>query len=449
MKVHFIAIGGSIMHSLAIALQENGHEVSGSDDNIFDPAKSKLKQHGLLPEAGWDPSRISPELDVVILGMHAFTDNPELLKAQELGLPIYSFPEFIASQASQKQRIVVAGSAGKTTITSMIMHVLRGAGKEFDYMVGAQIPGFDNPVKISEDAPVIIIEGDEYLSSRLDPRPKFLHYNPHILVISNISWDHINVFPTEEFYLEQFELLLKGLEKASSIIYHENDERLVKMVEANTDPETHYLNPYPVPAYRINEEGFWVKIASAEERLMKVMGSHNMANLHAAWKVCELLSVTAEEFLDQMASFEGAGIRLEMIKETEGELVIRDYAHAPSKVQASVNAVRMRYPDKNLIACLELHTFSSLNKEFIPHYKNSLKGANHKLVFVNPDAIKKRRMEALEKNFVKKAFGEGELVFAENVDEIREFIRQSRKGRDVVLMMSSGNFGGLDLDEWV
>ncbi|MCI4670118.1 MAG: Mur ligase family protein [Bacteroidia bacterium] len=443
MKVHFIAIGGSIMHSLAIALKINGHDVSGSDDQIFDPAKSKLESHNLLPEAGWHPDRITKDLDVVILGMHAFTDNPELARAKELGLPIYSFPEFIAKQSEHKQRIVIAGSAGKTTITSMVMHVLQAAGKEFDYLVGAQIPGFDNPVRIS-DAPIIIVEGDEYLSSRIDPKPKFLHYKPNILAISNISWDHINVFPTEEVYLEQFEFLLQGLEKASSIIYHENDERLSDMVKEHTDPEIHYLYPYKTPAYKVEEEQFEIDLHGLTKKL-KVIGAHNMANVNAAWKTCELLGVSLDQFLESISSFEGAGIRLEIIKENPGELLIRDYAHAPSKVKASVDAVKSNYPDKNVIACLELHTFSSLNKNFIPHYKGSLVPADHKLVFVNPKAIEKRRMEPIEEEFILESFGEGKLVFAKSVDEVKSFIQDARTGKDVILMMSSGNFGGMDL----
>ncbi|MEO0897120.1 MAG: Mur ligase family protein [Bacteroidota bacterium] len=444
MKVHFIAMGGSIMHSLAIALKKNGHEVSGSDDQIFDPARTRLMEEGLLPEEGWHIDRIHQGLDAIILGMHAFEDNPELKRALELNIPIYSFPEFVAKESAGKQRIVITGSAGKTTITSMIMHVLKKMGKNFDYMVGAQVAGFENPVRISQDAPVIIIEGDEYLSSRIDKKPKFLHYHPHTLVVSNISWDHINVFPSEQIYVEQFEKLVNGLEKASSVVYFEEDPKVKDVVEAQTDTEIHYLIPYSIPEYDVKEDGFYLSLGN-EKGLMSVIGAHNMANIHAAWKVCELLSVEAKDFIIHISTFIGAGIRLETIKEEQGKIVIRDYAHAPSKVMASVDAVKSRYPSKNVIACLELHTFSSLNKEFIPHYHESLKPADKKLVFVDPKAIQKKRMEPLKEDFIKSSFGEEHLNFVESKDEIEAFLADNASGNDVFLMMSSGNFSGLDL----
>ncbi len=444
MKVHFVAIGGSIMHSLAITLKKNGHEVSGSDDQIFDPARSRLRAHDLLPEDGWHPQRIREDLDAVILGMHAFKDNPELAKAQKLGLPVYSFPEFISQQSEHKQRIVIAGSAGKTTITSMVMHVLKTMGRDFDYLVGAQIPGFDNPVSLSDSSPFIVIEGDEYLSSRIDPKPKFLHYKPHILVISNISWDHINVFPTEDNYISQFESLLKQMEKAGSIIYFKEDQRLSHLVEQNTDPELHYLYPYELPAYDIVPEGFRLTMGD-ESALLKVIGRHNMANIEAAWKVCELLSVPAEDFLRHIATFQGAGIRLEVLQEKENMVLIRDYAHAPSKVAASVDAVRKRFPQKNLIACFELHTFSSLNRAFLPHYLGSLNQADQALVFLDPEALRKRRMDSIEREFIQKSFGADNLTVVHTPEEVQKFVKSRQSDDDVILMMSSGNFAGLDI----
>ncbi|WNJ18859.1 Mur ligase family protein [Pontibacter sp. G13] len=446
MNIHFIAVGGSIMHSLAIALKQAGHNVTGSDDQIYDPAKSKLAQHGILPDReGWDPARITEDLDAVILGMHAFDDNPELAKARALGLDIYSFPAFMFEHARNKQRVVIAGSYGKTTITSMIMHVLQGLGLPFDYLVGAQVPGFQNAVRLSDDAPVLLLEGDEYLASKLDPRPKFLLYHPHITVISGISWDHINVFPTEEMYVEQFGLLLDSMDKAGSVIYHSEDKDLSKLVESRLDPDQHYIFPYKTPKYRVKDGKFAITL-EGEERAMKVMGKHNMANIAAAWGVCSLMSVDVKDFLDQMATFEGAKLRLEYLEETDHKVVIRDYAHAPAKVQATVEAVRERYKQENLIACLELHSFSSLNKDYLPYYKDTMKGADQRIVYVNPHAWEKRRMPALNQADITQAFGDEGLTFVTDAGQLNGILQGAKNGNDVVLMMSSGNFGGIDLD---
>lgn len=444
MKIHFIAIGGSIMHSLAIALAKNGHVVTGSDDQIFDPARSRLASFGLLPaEEGWNADRITSEVDVVILGMHAFADNPELQKAQELNLPIYSFPAFVFEQCKEKQRIVIAGSAGKTTVTAMILHVLNGVGKDVDYLVGAQIEGIDNPVKISEDAPAIVIEGDEYLSSKLDPRPKFLHYLPHMLVLTNISWDHINVFPTEDIYLAQFETLLKQLKKAADVIYFEEDAQVQQLIEAHTDENLHYLHPYKVPSYKVSKEGFEIKL-HGERQLVQVIGAHNMANIAAAWKACELLGVQLEDFLGQIATFRGAGIRLEVKHESEDLVIIRDYAHAPNKVEASVKAVKERYPHHHVVAVYELHTFSSLNQAFLPAYAHSLDQADTPMVFVNPAALLKRRLPPLEPAYVQTAFQHPQLTVLQEKETLLASLKKAQKGRTVYLLMSSGNLGGID-----
>ncbi|MEM7369301.1 MAG: Mur ligase family protein [Bacteroidota bacterium] len=446
MKIHFIAVGGSIMHSLAIALHQMGHEVSGSDDHIYDPASSNLAAHGLLPERfGWHPEQITGDIDAIILGMHAFEDNPELHRANELGLNIYSFPEFIFEHSKQKQRIAIAGSYGKTTVTSMVMHVLKGAGKKFDYLVGGQVPGFENSVQLSEEAPIIVLEGDEYLSSRIDKRPKFLLYKPHMVTLSGISWDHINVFPTEEEYVEQFRLLIRSLSKAADIIYCESDERLNTLIQEETDPELHYLHPFSHPSYLITEGKYTVEI-EGEKGEVSVIGKHNMANLLSAWKVCQLLGVEAQEFLSHIQSFIGAHSRLEVLQESSGEVVIRDYAHAPAKVQASVEAVRERFQDHNLIACVELHTFSSLNKDFLPMYQNTLGPADRKIIFVDPHALEKRRMPMISHQDLQEAFGDHELLYVNSPTELQEVIDQSLSGKDVLLMMSSGNFGGVNMD---
>lgn len=446
MKIHFIAVGGSIMHSLAIALHQMGHEVSGSDDHIYDPASSNLAAHGLLPESfGWNPDRITSDIDAIILGMHAFEDNPELIHARELELNIYSFPEFIFEHSKQKQRIAIAGSFGKTTITSMVMHVLNGIGKKFDYLVGGQVPGFENSVRLSEEAPIILLEGDEYLSSRIDRRPKFLLYQPHMVLLSGISWDHINVFPTEEEYVKQFELLIQSLSKAADIVYSASDDRLNQLIEEETDPELHYLHPFDLPVYSIREGRYEIEI-EGERSAVSVIGKHNMSNIQAAWKVCQLLAVEAKDFLDHIRTFEGAKLRLEVVQESSKEVIIRDYAHAPAKVQASVEAVRERFKDHNLIACVELHTFSSLNKEFLPMYEDTLLPADQKIIFIDPHALEKRRMPMISHQDLQQAFGDDNLVYVNSPEELQNVIDQSRSGNDVLLMMSSGNFGGVHME---
>ncbi|MEM9987043.1 MAG: Mur ligase family protein, partial [Bacteroidota bacterium] len=435
-----------VMHSLAIALKRQGHEVSGSDDKIYDPAFSRLQAEELIPDKeGWHPDRIHADLDAIILGMHAFEDNPELKKAQELELPIYSFPEFIYHQSAHKQRIVVAGSYGKTTVTAMIMHVLQAHGKKFDYLVGAQVDGFDNSVRLSDTAPLIVLEGDEYLASKLDPRPKFLHYRPHVTVVTGISWDHINVFPTEDIYEEQFTALLESIAKAGDIIYNEGDARLRSLVETYTDANSQYRHPYQTPKYKVKDGVFEIRLAG-ERSSVPIIGRHNMANMAAAWQVCRLLSVTIEEFIAYMQSFKGASIRLEIIRQNGELTLIRDYAHAPAKVRASVNAVRESKANHNLIACVELHTFSSLNEEFLPLYKQTLKGADHKIVFVDPRALERKRMPPITREQLVKAFGDQQLIYATSPEELAQHIGQVRSSKDVVLMMSSGNFAGLDLE---
>lgn len=447
MRVHFIALGGSIMHSLAISLAQTGYQVSGSDDQIYDPAYTKLKKAGLLPEKeGWDPARITADIDAVVLGMHAFDDNPELSRAKELGLNIVSFPEFVYQQSLNKHRIVVAGSYGKTTVTSMIMHVLRGVGKKFDYMVGAEVPGFDNPVRITPDAPLIVMEGDEYLASKLDMRPKFLLYHPHIAVITGISWDHINVFPTEKEYNFQFARLLQSLEKAADIVYNQEDKLLASMVKEYVDESSQYPHPFGVPSYKVRDGVYEIKI-EGERAAVKMIGKHNMANIAAAWEVCNLLSVEIADFMQHIATFTGAALRMETVSDTPGKLIIKDYAHAPAKVEATVEAVREKFKGQNLIACVELHTFSSLNKNYLPLYKNTLKKADHKIVYVNPHALEKRRMPAISKADLIAAFGEKSLVYVTNPDELRAAIRHAVSGKDVMLMMSSGNFGETNLAE--
>lgn len=445
MKVHFIAIGGSIMHSLAIALQQAGYQVSGSDDHIYDPAYSRLDHYGLLPPLmGWHPERIHPGLDAVILGMHAFDDNPEWQKAQALGLKIYSFPEFIYAHSRHKHRIVIAGSYGKTTVTAMVMHVLERVGKRFDYLVGADVPGFEIPVRLSPKAPVLLVEGDEYLASRADPRPKFLLYQPHMAVITGISWDHINVFPTEALYEQQFVRLVQAMPKAADIIYCDEDKALAKMVEKEADTATHYLHPYRALPYKVVDGQYQVKLAGTWQGV-SVIGQHNMANMAAAWEVCQLLSVPAEDFLAHIATFTGARARLQVLREDERRVLIRDYAHAPAKVKASVDAVQERYRPRRLIACAELHTFSSLNKDFLPQYRHTMSKADVRIVFLDPHALAKRRMPVISDEELRQAFGDRSIEVAHSAAELKALIERHQRAPDVLLLMSSGTFDGLDL----
>jgi len=455
-KYHLIAVGGAIMHALAIALKKEGNIVSGSDDHIAEPSKSRLAAYDLLPDKeGWNENNITPDLDAIILGMHAFEDNPELKKAKELGLKIYSFPEFIYEHSRNKQRIVIAGSYGKTTITSMVMHVLKGLNYKFDYLVGSQVPGFDNPVRLSEDAPMIVVEGDEYLASKLDPRPKFMLYQPHVLLISGISWDHINVFPTEEIYNEQFRKLIQSLSKAAYLVYNEGDKTLLEFVKPYKESEEIYLNPYNCPPYKVKEGKYTVTLGGTsiaglasvggEKQEVSIMGKHNMLNIAGAWKVCEQLAVDLKDFLAQIATFEGAKSRLEILINEPKRLVIKDFAHAPIKVSATVEAVREAYPKHQLIACVELHTFSSLNKSFLSQYKNSLAKADKKIVFVNLKTLENKRLDTISETEIITAFGDKKVVFVNDSQKLAALLQSYKKGKEVFLMMSSGTFGGLEL----
>lgn len=442
MKIHFIAIGGSVMHSLAIALKTAGHTVSGSDDAIYEPSHSRLAAHGLLPSSlGWDAARISADLDAVILGMHAFTDNPELARAKELNLPIYSYPEFILHQSRNKQRVVVAGSFGKTTTTAMLMHILRKAGKEFDYMVGGQVPGFDNAVKLTETAPLIILEGDEYPASKLDMRPKFAVYEPHMVLLTGISWDHANVFPTEDAYVQVFESLVQQLPKAAMLVYNAEDPE-VNRIAKKLSNDSHYLFSYKTPSYKVEKEGFVLKMGKSQP--VKVIGRHNMSNIAAAIEAAKLLGLEEEECVNYIADFEGVGLRMQLIHDANTITVIRDFAHAPAKVAATISAAKERYKRRNLIAVVELHTFSSLSKNFLPTYKSTIEDADHKIVCVDAHALAAKRMEPISREEIVSAFGEKRVVYVTSADELRQAVAAARNHRDdVLLLMSSGNFMGV------
>ena len=429
------------MHNLAIALHKQGFTISGSDDEIFEPSRSLLQSHGLLPkEEGWHADRITNDLDAVIVGMHAREDNPELTKARDLGLKIYSFPEYIYEQSVDKQRIVIAGSHGKTTITSIIMHVLKYHGRKFDYAVGARIEGFDEMVQLS-DAPIIIIEGDEYLTSPLDLTPKFLKYHHHIGLISGVRWDHINVFPTEEEYVRQFDLFADATPKAGTLIYSEDDP-MASVIGHKGREDVNEIG-YKTHPYTI-EDGTTYLTHGQESIPVKLFGKHNLQNISAALTVMKRIGITDDMFYTAIQSFSGADKRLELISQKPGMAIYKDYAHAPSKVKATTLAVKEQYPERDLVACLELHTFSSLNKEFITQYKGTMKYANVPIVFYNPETIAKKKLPAISKDEIKEAFEEPKLTVFDNRTEMVDFLKQQNWDNTNLLLMTSGTFDNLN-----
>jgi UDP-N-acetylmuramate: L-alanyl-gamma-D-glutamyl-meso-diaminopimelate ligase len=441
-KIHFIAIGGSVMHNLAVTLKQAGHDVSGSDDEIFDPSRATLIKHGLLPEKeGWHPETLNQTFDAVILGMHAKSDNPELLKAQELGLTIYSFPEYIYEQAKNKQRIVIAGSHGKTTITAIIIHVLNFLKHKFDYVIGAKVNGIEYTVKLS-DAPIIIIEGDEYLSSPLDPTPKFVRYQHHMGLISGISWDHANVFPTEEEYVKQFDLFADQTPKGGILIYCEQDS--MALIIAKKERTDVLAIPYKSHSHT-SDNGQIALMNGKEKYPIKIFGSHNYQNISGAKEILKKIGVTDEQFFAAISSFEGASGRLQKIKETKSFSVYKDFAHAPSKVKATIKALKEIHPSRDLVACLELHTLSSLNKNFIPQYKDSMKSAQMQMIYVNAEKMKQKKLEPLTDADIRKAFVAPAMRIFNDTKKLEEFLLQQSWENKNLLMMSSGNFGGLSI----
>lgn len=445
MRVHFIAIGGSAMHNLAMALHDKGDIVTGSDDAIFEPSKSRLASKGLLPnELGWYPEKITSELDAIILGMHAKADNPELLKAQELGIKIYSYPEFIYEHSKNKTRVVIGGSHGKTTITSMILHVMNYHNVAVDFLVGAQLEGFTNMVHLTQENDFIVIEGDEYLSSATDLRPKFHLYQPNIALISGIAWDHINVFPTFENYVEQFKIFIDKITNGGILVYNEDDEVVKQIVEEAEKPIRKM--PYSLPDHTI-ENGVTFLETLDGPMPIEVFGSHNLNNLAGAKWVCQNMGIDEAEFYEAIASFKGASKRLEKVAETSNAVAYKDFAHSPSKVKATTQAVKNQYPNKKLVACLELHTYSSLNAEFLTQYQGALDAADVAVVFYSPDAVAIKKLEEITKEQIEEAFQRKDLIVYTHPSDFQSFLQVQEFDDTVLLMMSSGNYGGLNFDE--
>ncbi len=448
MNVHFIAIGGSVMHQLALSLKSKGYFVTGSDDEIFEPSRSALEKGNILPQKiGWDVNKITPNLDAIILGMHAKEDNPELQKAKGLGLKIYSFPEYIFAESKDKIRVAIGGSHGKTSTTSMVMHVLKDADKNFDYLVGAALHGFEQSVNIS-DAPIIICEADEYPASVIDKRPKFHFLFPHIAVLTGIAWDHINVFPTFDFYLEQFQIFVNTIEPKGVLIYNASDEVLSKLIDENKRADIRYV-PYSLPTYFIDDGKTEVIIEGEKSSALKVFGNHNLLNLHAAYLVCKELGVGAQVFIKSIANFEGAAKRLELITENDDYNIYRDFAHAPSKVKASIDAVKQQFPNRKLIAVLELHTYSSLNENFMKEYNGVMDNADTAIIFYSSHALELKRMPELQPEKVKQGFAKKDIIVINTKESLEKILSKENYSNSNLLLMSSGDYDGLDIIQLV
>lgn len=445
-RIHFIAIGGAVMHNLAICLHRLGNRVSGSDDMFFDPSKSNLAAEGILPETeGWHPERVDKDVDYLILGMHAKADNPELLRAQELGLTIYSFPAFIYAASQDKKRLVIAGSHGKTSITSMIMHVLKTLNKDFDYLVGAQLEGFDQMVQLS-DAPIMIIEGDEYTTSPLDLRPKFLHYKHHIACISGIAWDHFNVYPTYDIYKDQFMQLIELTAEGGKLFYADSDNDLLEIIKNSRSKGT--LLPYSAHEARV-EQDQTILIQSEGETPIQVFGKHNLENLQVARLMLKEVGINDSEFYQAIQSFKGASKRLEIIGKNDSCIIFKDFAHAPSKLKATSTAVSRQFEKRTTVGLLELHTYSSLNPQFIHHYAHTFDEPEEAIVFISPKIMEKKGFDMFTEDQIKAAFQRQDILFMTSTESLEKHLLSHNWPNKNLLLMSSGNYAGLDLDKLV
>ena len=440
MKIHLIAIGGSAMHNMALALHQKGFEVTGSDDAIFSPSKERLAKYNLLPnEMGWFANKITTDLDAIILGMHAREDNPELAKAKELNIPIYSYPEYIYQQSKHKKRVVIGGSHGKTSITAMILHVLKSLNIDCDYLVGAQLEGFDAMVKLTHDAPIIILEGDEYLSSPIDRRPKFHLYQPHIAVLSGIAWDHINVFPNFDMYVDQFRIFKNMV--TDTLIYCSEDEELNKLAKEGANSQ---LIPYTTPIHNILNG-----VTKVNDTELIIFGNHNLQNLNAAKLVCNELGVNDTDFFLQIANFKGASMRLELVKKTASSALYKDFAHSPSKLKATSSAMKKQFSNRKLVACMELHTFSSLNEEFLKEYTGSMDKPDIAIVYFSPGAIAHKKLEPITHQQVLTSFGRKDLLVFTDSKKLETYLNNLNWENTNLLMMSSGTFEGMNLENLI
>ena len=442
MKIHFIAIGGSAMHNLAIALKLKGFLISGSDDVIREPSKSRLAKYTLLPESeGWFPEKIKKDLDAIVLGMHAKKDNLELLEAKKNDLKIYSYPEFIFEMSKDKLRVVIGGSHGKTSITSMILHVLNIQNIETDFMVGAQLSGFDVMVKLSKKSKFIVLEGDEYLSSVIDPRPKFHLYKPNFAVLSGIAWDHINVFKTFEDYCNQFKIFIETIEDNGILVYNSNDIHVSNVIKSIKKKIK--MIPYSIIK---NEIINGITNIRFERGLfpIQLFGKHNLENISAACQICTLMGVEKIDFFNAIKTFKGADNRLELIYKSNSSFVYKDFAHSPSKVKATVNAIKLQYPNKKLIVAFELHTYSSLNPVFIKKYRNTLKNADDCIISFSEKNMKIKGFQPISHELINSAFNHQKINIANDLLSFEQILLSFDLSNSVLLLMSSGNFNGFD-----
>jgi len=447
MRVHLIAIGGSAMHNMALALHEKGFKVTGSDDEINEPSKTRLKNAGILPEEiGWFPEKLTSDIDAVILGMHAREDNPELIKAKELGLKVYSYPEYIYEATKDKTRVVIGGSHGKTTITAMILHVLNFHKIDADYLVGAQLEGFNTMVKLTKEAPIAIIEGDEYLASPIDRRPKFHLYKPNVAILSGIAWDHINVFPTFENYVKQFEIFVNLIETNGSLIYCNEDLELQK-VAANSGLSNNIEKiPYSIPKHRIDNGITYIE-ESEKEIPLQIFGNHNLMNLNGAHLVCNKLGLTDTQFYEAIQSFIGAAKRLELVSKTDSFAFYKDFAHSPSKLKATTQATKQQFTNRKILACMELHTFSSLNETFLAEYDGAMNDADEAIVYFNPHTIAHKKLKPITEEQVLNYFNRKDLKVFTDSNILVTYLKTKSLKNHVLLMMSSGNFDGIDFKQ--
>jgi len=447
MRVHLIAIGGSAMHNMALALHEKGFKVTGSDDEINEPSKTRLKNAGILPEEiGWFPEKITSDIDAVILGMHAREDNPELIKAKELGLKVYSYPEYIYEATKDKTRVVIGGSHGKTTITAMILHVLNFHKIDTDYLVGAQLEGFNTMVKLTKEAPIAIIEGDEYLASPIDRRPKFHLYKPNVAILSGIAWDHINVFPTFENYVKQFEIFVNLIETNGSLIYCNEDSELQK-VAANSGLSNNIEKiPYSIPKHRIDNGITYIE-ESEKEIPLQIFGNHNLMNLNGAHLVCNKLGLTDTQFYEAIQSFKGAAKRLELVSKTDSFAFYKDFAHSPSKLKATTQATKQQFTNRKILACMELHTFSSLDETFLAEYDGAMNDADEAIVYFNPHTIAHKKLKPITEEQVLNYFNRKDLKVFTDSNILVTYLKTKSLKNHVLLMMSSGNFDGIDFKQ--
>ncbi|MDX2173310.1 MAG: Mur ligase family protein [Bacteroidota bacterium] len=444
-KVHLIAIGGSAMHNMALALHEKGYLVSGSDDEINEPSKSRLAKAGILPsEIGWYPEKLTSDIEAVILGMHAREDNPELIRAKELGLKIYSYPEYIYEATKDKTRIVIGGSHGKTTITAMILHVMHYHNIETDYLVGAQLEGFNTMVNLTNSSKYAVIEGDEYLASPIDRRPKFHLYKPNIAILSGIAWDHINVFPTFENYVSQFETFIKLIEPQGHLIYCKEDKVLEEVCNKNFG-NLESKTAYSIPTHII-ENGITYLLVDDKKTPLQIFGNHNLMNLNGARLVCNKINISDAQFYEAIQSFKGAAKRLELVYKNEVFNFYKDFAHSPSKLKATTNAVKQQFTDRYTVACMELHTFSSLTEEFLNEYSGAMDLADEAIVYFNPHTIAHKKLKEITVEQVKKAFNRSDLKVFTKSSEVTDYLKSLNWENKVLLMMSSGNFDGIDFN---